>query len=216
VINQCVQYKTKLVFTSSVAVYSGQAPFHEGTVPSPIDEYGLSKYMSELSIKIAGDQQGLDWCIVRPRNVYGERQSLWDSARNVFGIWMNQIRYDKPLTIYGDGLQTRAFTYIGDILEPLYKAAFVRGEIINLGSSLPIKVFDASRALASITKHYTKVHLPARHEVAEAWCLTEKSKMILGYKDKTHLHEGLKKMWNWANRQPHREQTALPELEIVI
>ncbi len=217
VINACINHRTKLVFTSSVAVYSGKAPFDENTTPNPIDEYGLSKYMSELSIKIAGEQQGLDWCIVRPRNVYGERQSLWDSARNVMGIWMNQILKGESITIFGDGSQTRAFTYIGDILQPLYNAAFVRKEIINLGSSAAYSVQTAADILCKqvIGKNIFPKYLPARHEVGEAWCLVEKSEKLLGYKDQTTLKDGLTKMWNWAKIQPQREQTPLPELEIL-
>lgn len=216
VINACINHKTKLVFTSSVAVYSGQAPFSEETTPNPIDEYGLSKYMSELSIKIAGDQQGLDWCIVRPRNVYGPNQSLWDSARNVMGIWMNQIRKGQPMTIFGTGQQKRAFTYIGDILEPLYKAASISKEIINLGSGRARSVLEANLTLGDIAQYGDVDYLPARHEVEEAWCLTDKSEKLLGFVEKTDLHAGLSKMWEWAAAQPDREQTALPELEIFI
>lgn len=217
IINCCINNKTKLVFTSSVAVYSGPAPFDERTAPAPIDEYGLSKYMSELSIKIAGDQQGLDWCVVRPRNVYGERQSLWDSARNVMGIWMNQILKGEMITIFGDGSQSRAFTYIGDILEPLYKAAFVSKEIINLGSSYKYTVKDAANVLSQVVEMpvFTKM-LPPRHEVGEAWCYTNKSRLLLEYEDKTALKEGLQRMWSWSRTQPQREQTALPPFEINV
>ena len=66
-----------------------------------------------------GEQHGLDWCIIRPHNVYGEKQNIWDRYRNVLGIWMCQHINNEPMSIFGDG-QQRAFSYIGDCLS-LYK-----------------------------------------------------------------------------------------------
>ena len=58
---------------------------------------------------------GLDYIVFRPHNVYGERQNIGDKYRNVVGIFMNQILQGKPMTVFGDGTQTRAFSYIGDV-----------------------------------------------------------------------------------------------------
>ena len=215
IINACLNYKCKLVFTSSVAVYSGEPPFDENTIPNPIDEYGLSKWASERSIQIAGEQ-GLDWCIVRPRNVYGERQSLWDSARNVAGIFINQILNNEPITIFGNGSNRRCFTYIGDILEPLYNAAFIPKEIINLGSPLPHTIFELYQLLQKITGYSKVEFLEERHEVKEAYCNTLTSEILLNYKHKTSLEEGLTKMWRWAKQQPKRQMETPPPLEINI
>ena len=70
-----------------------------------------------MDIKIAGEQHGLDWCIIRPHNVYGAKQNIWDKYRNVLGIWMYQHLNGKPMTVFGSGNQTRAFSYIDDSLE---------------------------------------------------------------------------------------------------
>lgn len=214
IINACVNHKVKLVFTSSVAVYSGTPPFTEEMTPKPIDEYGVSKYASEQSIQIAGEQQGLEWCIIRPRNLYGERQSLWDGARNVMGIWMNKILDGEPMVIFGSGKQTRAFTYIGDILEPLYKSAFVANEIINLGAEKTYSVAAACKVLIDIVDDCSVTFAEARHEIMEAYCAIDKSQKLLLFQDKTDLKTGLTKMWQWAQQQPRREPTPMPELEI--
>ena len=140
IINACIKYKVKrLVYTSSMSVYgpgNGADRFTEDLQPNPKDPYAISKYACEMDIQCAGEMHGLDWCIIRPHNVYGKKQNIWDKYRNVLGIWMYQKLNNKPLTIYGDGEQTRAFSYIDDCLEPMWKAAILpeaSNEIINLG-----------------------------------------------------------------------------------
>src|SRR5580700_9736327 len=104
------------VFTSSIAVYGrNQLPMSEEAVPQPEDPYGIAKYAVELDLKEAHEMFGLNHVIFRPHNVYGENQNLGDRYRNVIGIFMNQIMQGQPMTIFGDGLQTRAFTHIDDV-----------------------------------------------------------------------------------------------------
>jgi UDP-glucose 4-epimerase len=125
-VNECIRHNVKrLVFTSTLAVYGhGYGDiFDEVQIPKPIDPYGVAKYACEMDIQIAGEQHGLDWCIIRPHNVYGIKQNIWDKYRNVLGIWMYQHLNNEPITIFGDGEQTRAFSYIDDSLEPLWNAA---------------------------------------------------------------------------------------------
>ena len=95
---------------------NGEIPFTEETPQIPIDPYGVAKLACEMDIKIAGEQHRLDWCIIRPHNVYGDKQNIWDVYRNVLGIWMYQLLNNEDITIYGDGTQTRAFSHIDDIL----------------------------------------------------------------------------------------------------
>jgi UDP-glucose 4-epimerase len=130
VINCCIEYGVKrLVYTSSMSVYghgNGKGRFDENDTPCPVDPYGISKYACEMDIKVAGKQHGLDWCIIRPHNVYGRKQNIWDKYRNVLGIWMYQILHNEPMLIYGDGMQTRAFTYIKNNLKCLWNAATLK------------------------------------------------------------------------------------------
>ena len=104
IVNQCIEHDVKrLIFTSSMAVYGHgeDLAFDEKQTPCPIDPYGVAKYACEMDIKIAGEQHGLDWCIIRPHNVYGAKQNIWDKYRNVLGIWMYQHLNGKPMTIFG-------------------------------------------------------------------------------------------------------------------
>jgi UDP-glucose 4-epimerase len=72
--------------------------FDEEQQQAPIDPYGIAKYACEMDIQIAGEQHDLDWCIIRPHNVYGIKQNIWDKYRNVLGIWMYQYLTEQPLT----------------------------------------------------------------------------------------------------------------------
>lgn len=221
IINECIKHKIKrLIFTSSMSVYGygqGKDKFYEDDQPMPIDPYGVAKYACEMDIKIAGEQHGLDWCIIRPHNVYGVKQNIWDKYRNVIGIWMYNILQNKPITIYGDGEQTRAFTYIDNILEPLWKAAVLpeaSKEIINLGGTVEYSINETADILSKITNYTDKVYLEKRHEVKFAYPAWQKSIDILGYNEIYSLEHGIKEMWDWAQKQPSRNQFIWPFYEI--
>ena len=209
VINKCIEFGViRFIFTSSMAVYgNGNPPFDENDLQSPIDPYGVAKYACEMDIQIAGNQHGLDWCIIRPHNVYGDNQNIWDRYRNVLGIWMFQKLNDKPFTIFGDGKQQRAFSYMDDCLLPLWVAATSEQsskQIINLGGTKETSIHEAAEILSKIVGGAEIQFLEPRHEVKHAFPTYQKSVDILGYKDITTLENGLHKMWEWAKRQPKR------------
>lgn len=219
VINNCIQYSVKrLIFTSSMAVYGeGNPPFHEDHVPNPVDPYGIAKYACEMDIRVAGMQHGLDWCIIRPHNVYGENQNIWDKYRNVLGIWMYQKFNGEPFSIFGDGSQIRAFSYIGDILEPLWNAAIepeASKKIINLGSNRDYTIKEAANLLSEIVGGHEHKHYESRHEVKVAYSSHERAETILKFSDRTSLETGLRNMWEWAKRQPVRQQYVWKEYEM--
>ena len=222
VINQCVKHNVKrLVFTSSMSVYGHGSKngerFDEDDIPQPIDPYGVSKYACELNIKSAGEQFGLDWCIIRPHNVYGAKQNIWDMYRNVLGIWMYAALNNGSMKIYGDGKQKRAFSYIDDILEPLWNAAVLpkaSKQIINLGSISDVSINDACHLLEKITDYHNIEYCESRYEVKIAVPTHQKSVDILDYKENHTLEEGLRLMWEWAKQQPEREQKRWSEYEI--
>jgi len=220
IVNECIRHNVKrLVFTSTLAVYGHGygGIFDETQVPKPIDPYGVAKYGCEMDIQIAGEQHGLDWCIIRPHNVYGIKQNIWDKYRNVLGIWMYQHLNDEPMTIFGDGEQTRAFSYIDDSLEPLWNAAILpqaSKEIINLGGIEEYSIKDANQILRDVIGSGDVIHKEARHEVKHSIPTYQKSIDILGFKHKTSLKEGLTNMWNWAQQQPMRERFVWPTYEL--
>lgn len=219
VVNECIKHDVKrIVFTSSLAVYGeGTPPFSETDPLLPIDPYGVAKMACERDIQIAGEQHGLDWCIIRPHNVYGVKQNIWDKYRNVLGIWMWQHLNDMPMTIFGDGTQKRAFSYIDDCLDGLWKAAVQENcsrQIINLGGTKEYSIKEANDILKEVIGGGTTIHLEPRHEVKYSHPTYQKSIDLLGYEDKTSLREGLTCMWEWARIQPMRERFIWDQYEI--
>jgi UDP-glucose 4-epimerase len=220
VVNQCIKHDVKrLVFTSTLAVYGHQDGnmFDEIQVPKPIDPYGVAKYACEMDIQIAGEQHGLDWCIIRPHNVYGVNQNIWDKYRNVLGIWMYQHLNGEPMTIFGDGEQTRAFSYIDDSIEPLWKSAILpeaSNQIINLGGIKEYTINEANSLLRAIIGSGEVVYKEGRHEVKHSIPTYQKSVDILGFEHKTNLDEGLWDMWVWASHQPKRDRFVWENYEL--
>lgn len=223
IINECINFDVKrLVYTSSMSVYGwglkqGER-FGEDDIPSPIDPYAISKYACEMDIKVAGEQHGLDWCIIRPHNVYGKCQNIWDKYRNVLGIWMHKSLNNQPMTIYGDGEQTRAFSYIDDCLECFWNAAVFEKaskQIINVGGTYAYTINEAAATMSEVTGNEKIVYLEPRHEVK--WCVPtfQKSVEILGYNQTTSLKEGITEMWKWAKKQPNRKQYIWENYEIT-
>ncbi len=219
VVNACLNNEVeRLVFTSSMAVYGNSTPpFDENMRREPIDPYGVAKASCERDIEIAGEQHGLDWCIIRPHNVYGRNQNIWDKYRNVLGIWMYRHLNGNSLTIYGTGEQKRAFSYIDDCLEPFWKSATLpqaSKQIINLGGTKEYSINEAADALIDVMGGGKKEYLEARHEVKYAWSTWQKSVDILGYKDTMTLRDGLSLMWDWAKKQPNRPQKRWDSYEV--
>jgi UDP-glucose 4-epimerase len=220
IITQCIKHSVKrLVFTSTLAIYGHGygGIFDESQIPKPIDPYGVAKYGCEMDIQIAGEQHGLDWCIIRPHNVYGIKQNIWDKYRNVLGIWMYQHLNGEPMTIFGDGTQTRAFSFIDDSLEPLWKASFkpeASKQIINLGGIEEVSINDASKILREVIGEGEIIYLEGRHEVKHSIPTFQKSIDILDFKYKTSMKDGLTIMWEWAKKQPMRERFVWPFYEL--
>jgi UDP-glucose 4-epimerase len=220
IVNQCIKHDVKrLVFTSTLAIYGHGygGIFDENQIPKPIDPYGVAKYGCEMDIQIAGEQHGLDWCIIRPHNVYGIKQNIWDKYRNVLGIWMYQHLNGEPMTIFGDGEQTRAFSYIDDIVEPLWNSAIrpeASKEIINLGGVEEWSINDANNILKKIIGSGEVVYKEGRHEVKHSIPTFQKSIDILGFEHKTQFENGLNDMWKWAKEQPKRERFVWSSYEL--
>jgi UDP-glucose 4-epimerase len=204
-INESVNNKVKcFVFFSSIAVYGkGQLPMTEDMRPHPEDPYGIGKFAVEMDLEAAHAMFGLPYVVFRPHNVYGERQNLNDRFRNVVGIFCRQLLKGEPLSVFGDGSQRRAFTYVGDISDILARAAETPeayGQAFNIGADQPTSVLELARLLTQVSGRDTGiVHLPPRLEVVDAFSSHEKLERVFGPMPKTALSEGLAKTWQWAS-----------------
>lgn len=222
IINYSIKYDVaRLVYFSSMAVYGNNpTPFVETQPNSPIDCYGIGKAAVELDLKCAKEQHGLRYSIVRPHSVFGTNQNIWDTTRNVLGIWLRKILNGEPVTIYGDGLQQRAFTDVSDILLPLWKCATEEStlwEIFNIGNDQEMTLLEALEILEEVVGFKPeRKYYPAIHEAKNAFSDHTKAKTILGLECKTPLREGLEKMWNWAKEQPKRPLQTFDKFELEV
>ena len=217
VINECVKNSVKkIIFTSSMAVYGiGAPPFKESHQPTPEDPYGIAKYAVEMDLKQAHDQFGLEYTIVRPHNVVGIRQNIWDKYRNVIGIWIRRVLRRESIVVFGDGEQKRAFSDMKFYLKPLEKLLFEHpSETFNLGADKEYTLNEVANTLVEIASEYgftPKIeHAEARHEVKDAYCDHSKAKSLLDFNDETNLRDTIKDMFVWAMKQTDREVKQMP------
>ena len=210
-INECITHKTKMIFTSSMAVYGDQeTPFTEDKRPQPIDPYGVAKYAVECDLKMAQEQFGLRYNIVRPHNVLGRYQNIWDRYRNVIGIFIRKTLNGEPILVYGDGEQTRAFSDIQYYMEPFDILLTEHdGEIFNIGADKFFSLNQVAETVQSIGSKYGYdvpiEHAPPRHEVKHAYCNHDKAKSMLRFQDNTQLEESIEDVFVWAMKQPKRK-----------
>lgn len=192
----------RIVCLSSMSVYgSQQVPFTEDLIPQPEDTYGAGKAAVEADIRALGAVQGTEWIIVRPHNVYGPGQNLADPYRNVVAIFMRQALQGLPLTVFGDGLQTRAFSYIDDVASAITRMALDdrHGYIVNVGGEEPIPILELARRVLDVTGSGSEVtHLPTRYEVRDAYCRHDVLRDVLGGWTPTDMLVGLPRMAEWA------------------
>lgn len=220
-INASVNYNVKcFVFTSSIAVYgaSPMLPMTEETPAHPEDSYGIAKLAVEQELKTCKEMFDLDYIIFRPHNVFGERQNIGDKYRNVVGIFMNQILQGKPMSVFGDGEQTRAFSYIADVAPVIAESINVPdayNQTFNVGADQHYSVNQLARSVAvAMGVEPNIAHLPARNEVMHAYSSHEKVQRIFGNRKLFSLDEGLSRMAEWVKQHGARESKKFNEVEI--
>ncbi|MBA7575916.1 UDP-glucose 4-epimerase [subsurface metagenome] len=221
-INQSILHNIKcFVFTSSIAVYgASQTPMSEITEPMPEDPYGISKFCVEMDLKAANQFFDLPYIIFRPHNVYGIRQNIADKYRNVIGIFMNQVMNGHPMSIFGDGMQTRAFTHIDEVAPIIARAPSEKesyGEIFNVGSDKPYTVLSIAYEVArSFGVEPLIKHLNERNEVRDAFCSHKKIREHFDIHETISLSEGIKQMALWAQQNIPKQPIEFINIEVPI
>ena len=220
-INESVKHKVKcFVFTSSIAVYGNQKPpMTEDMAPIPEDPYGIAKYAVEMDLKVTHEMFGLNYIIFRPHNVYGEFQNIGDRYRNVVGIFMNQLMQGKQLTVFGDGTQTRAFSYISDVAPCIANSVTHRdayNQIFNIGADKEYSVNELATATMEAMQIKGEIrHLTARNEVVHAFSDHTKVNKVFSHGTPKSLNDGLKEMAEWAKKTGIRKSKKFKEIEIT-
>ncbi|MBI2118373.1 MAG: NAD-dependent epimerase/dehydratase family protein [Elusimicrobia bacterium] len=220
-INASVNHQVKcFVFTSSIAVYGkNQLPMREDLMPLPEDSYGIAKFAVELELKASHEMFGLPYIIFRPHNVYGPKQNIGDRYRNVIGIFMNQIMKEESLTVFGDGKQTRAFSYINDIAPIIARSVEVKkayNKIFNIGADHPYSINQLICEIGDSMGVKPKIHyLAPRKEVIHAYSDHQKVRGVFNQGKTVSLSEGIRQMAEWCKKAGPRKSKPFENIEIL-
>lgn len=212
----------RFVYCTSMARYGNQTPpFTEDMKPAPVDPYGIAKVAGEDVLKALCDTHGMEWNIAVPHNIVGPRQRFDDPFRNVMSIMINRNLQGKPAIIYGDGLQTRCFSYVFDCINCLEKMALdpnIVYETINIGpdeQTITIKEL-ASMVAEACNYEGEPIYLPDRpREVKHATCSSDKARKLLDYKTLTVLEKSIQETVEYISKKGPRLFDYSYPLEIV-
>lgn len=191
----------RFVLCSSMARYgANDAPFTEDMAPRPQDPYGIGKWASELLLRNLAETHGMEWVIAVPHNIIGPRQRYDDPYRNVASIFINLMLQGRQPYIYGDGNQRRCFSFISDVVEPLFRMGISErctSEIINIGPDTEsVTINELAETVAALLGFELRPHrLAARpREVYSANCSADKARRLLDYEPQVDLKTGLSAM----------------------
>lgn len=219
-INAAVRTEVRcFLFTSSMAVYGGATPPVTEDMPTaPEDPYGVAKAAVEQDLRASREMFGMPYIIIRPHNVYGERQNIGDRYRNVVGIFMNKILRGEPVSIFGDGTQTRAFSYISDVA-PIIAETIERPEaynqIFNVGADHPVSINELGETVCRVMGvPFQPRYMPTRFEVKHIYPSHAKARRVLGYQGRVKLEDGLRAMAAWVEQVGARTTKRFDHIEI--
>lgn len=222
-ISAAIQCNVKrFVYCTSMARYGAQElPFRETQTPAPVDPYGIAKVAGEEVLKVLCDTHGMEWNIAVPHNIVGPRQRYDDPFRNVMSIMINRNLQGKPAIIYGDGLQTRCFSYVDDCIDCLEKLALdpdIKYEIINIGPDEGTITVKEMAALVAEECDFVgeAIHMPDRpREVKHAMCSSDKARRLLNYDTKTNLRIAIQETVKYIKEHGAKEFDYSYPLEII-
>jgi|TARA_B110000305_G_C19438375_1_gene640320 UDP-glucose 4-epimerase len=197
----------RFVYCSSMARYGNQpTPFLETYNTAPVDPYGIAKVAGEDVLKVLCNTHGMEWNIAVPHNIVGPRQRYDDPFRNVMSIMINRNLQGKPAIIYGDGNQTRCFSYIDDCIYCLEKLVLdnIVSETVNIGPDEGTITINELAKLVARECNFTKPFLYFDErplEVKDATCSSNKARKLLGYKTTVPIKYSVKYTVDWIKNR---------------
>jgi len=194
----------RVVFAASSSAYgeTPTLPKREDLPPEPISPYGVTKYVGELYAQVFGRVYGLENASVRYFNVFGPRQDPTSQYSGVLSRFMLEVIEGHPLVVYGDGEQSRDFTYVDNVVDETLRAceaAEASGKVFNGGTGARITLNQVLRLLEKITgkKIEAKYDSPRSGDIRVSQADISLARRILGYEPKVLFEEGLQRTWDW-------------------
>ncbi len=198
----------RVVFASSSSVYGDtpELPKHEDMPLRTLSPYAASKGAGELYCRSFSEVMGMEAVCLRYFNIFGPRQDPASQYAAAIPRFVAAILKDQPVPIYGDGLQTRDFTYIDNVVHANLAACFadgVAGRSYNIGCGERITVLELAQGLADVLGKELRVeHLPPRPgDVRDSLASIERSRDELGYRPMVKLREGLKRTVDYFKKE---------------
>lgn len=200
------QHVRKVVFSSSGGTVYGvprTVPVAETHPTLPISSYGVHKLTIEKYLHLNHALHGLDYCVLRIANAYGERQRT-ETAQGAVSVFLERILRGQPLQVWGDGSVVRDYVYVADIVQAFLKALDHAGEdrIFNIGSGLGVSLKELIGEIGAVVGHPPAVeYTPARRFDVPANVLDcSLARRALGWQARTPLAEGLRRTYEWMRR----------------
>jgi UDP-glucose 4-epimerase len=190
----------RVVYSSSSSVYgnSGELPRTEAMPTDPISPYGVAKLAAErYCVSFSRVYHGFETVVLRYFNVFGERQSPFSQYAAVVPLFVTAIADGRPVTIYGDGEQSRDFTYVGNVVDATIRAgaaADASGAIFNIAAGAPGSVNLLADTIGRILdRPVEKQHAePRPGDVRDSWADVSAAERVLGYRPSIGLEDGLR------------------------
>ncbi|HEX3501570.1 MAG TPA: NAD-dependent epimerase/dehydratase family protein [Stellaceae bacterium] len=190
-----------VIYASSAAVYGDnpQVPLTEDSATRPLSAYGADKLGCELHARVASHVHGVPTVGLRFFNVFGPRQDPTSPYSGVISIFVDRLKADRPLAIYGDGKQTRDFVYVGDVVSALLAAMRVLpagSPVFNICTGRATSVLDIAHLIAGLCGVTASVDFqpPRAGEARVSFGDPARAAAVLGTRATTELHDGLARM----------------------
>ncbi len=194
----------RFVFAASSSAYgeSPSLPKTEKMAAEPISPYGVTKYVGELYAQVFGHAYGLENASVRYFNVFGPRQDPSSQYSGVLSRFMYAVIHNDPPTVFGDGEQSRDFTYIDDVVDETLRACEApgaSGKVFNGGTGARATLNQVLKILQEITgkKICAKYEPPRTGDILHSQADISLARKVLGYKPSVQFEEGLRRTWAW-------------------
>jgi UDP-N-acetylglucosamine/UDP-N-acetyl-alpha-D-glucosaminouronate 4-epimerase len=194
----------RFVYAASSSAYgeTPTLPKTESMQPEPISPYGVTKFVGELYAQVFGHVYGLENASVRYFNVFGPRQDPTSQYSGVLSRFMLAVLKGEPLVIYGDGEQSRDFTYIDNIVDETLRAceaSGASGKVFNGGTGARITLNQVVKLLEKITgkKIQAKYDPPRDGDIRDSQADISLARKILGYEPRVLFEDGLQRTWQW-------------------
>lgn len=198
----------RIVLASSSSIYGDnpELPKKEQQIPSPVSPYAVSKISGEYYMKTFFKTFGIETVSLRYFNVFGPKQSPKSKYAAVIPLFINWTKKDKPLIVHGDGMQSRDFTYIENVVDATIKACLIeeaKGEVFNVACGKNFTLLEVAEEISKILgkKVSYKFTESRSGDVKHTLADISKAKEILGYEVKADFYEGMKKTVEWFNKE---------------